>query len=233
MSLIFDAIAEALRLIVGMDEQVVDAAARSLFVSSVAVFCATLLGIPMALVLARFRFPGRAITIFLTRAAMSVPTVFLGVVCYALFSRRGPLGPLEILYTPWAIIAGEFLLALPLITSLSHGAFANLDPRVAETAKILGANRIQRALTYISEARVGVVLAVLVAFSRCVTELGIAMLVGGNLKGQTRTLPTATALETNQGDFSRAMAMGLLLLLLAVGVTFIVLWLGREDESTA
>jgi len=231
--LIVDSIGEALRLIVGMDALVVDAAIRSLFVSSVAVLGALVIGIPLALVLAELRFPGRMALVFLARAAMSVPTVFLGVVCYAMFSRLGPLGALEILYTPWAIIAGEFLLAFPLITSLAHGAFANLDPRVAETAATLGASRIQRAFTSISEARIGVLLAVLVAFSRCVTELGIAMLVGGNLKGQTRTLPTATALETNQGDFSRALAMGLLLFLLAGGVTFFVILLGREEQSKA
>ncbi len=232
MQLIREAILDAVRLIFSFDAQVVDAATRSLFVSGLAVLFATVLGVPLGTALARVSFFGRQIVVALLRASMALPTVFLGMICYAFFSRQGPLGPLEILYTPWAIIAGEFLLALPLVASLSHGAIASLDRRVAETAKTLGANKWKRCLTYVSEARVGILLAVLTAFSRCLTELGIAMLVGGNLKEQTRTLATATALETSQGEFSRAMAMGLILLLLAVAVTFVIMLLGREEQAS-
>ena len=161
---------------------------------------------------------------------MAFPTGFVGLVCFALFSRRGPLGPLELLYTPWVIVWGEFLLALPMIVSITHGAIKSLDPRVSETAWTLGANRFRRWGTYVSEARVGVVLAVLTAFSRCVTELGIAMMVGGNIKDRTRTLATATALETGKGEFGRGMAMSLILLTIAMGVTFFIVLLSREED---
>ena len=127
-------------------------------------------------------------------------------------------------------MAGEFLLALPLVVTISHGAIAALDPRVAETAKSLGAGLVRRWLTYLSEAKTGILVAMMTAFSRCVTELGIAMMVGGNIKERTQTLTTATALETGQGEFARGLAMGLILLLIAMIVTSLIVFLGREDE---
>jgi tungstate transport system permease protein len=138
---------------------------------------------------------------------------------------------MELLYTPWVIVCGEFLLALPLVISLSHGAVKALDPCVGETAWTLGAGRVRRCRTYVSEARVGVMLAILTAFSRCVTELGIALLVGGNIKHRTRTLATATALETGQGEFGRGMAMSFILLAIALCVTLVAVYLGREERK--
>ena len=134
------------------------------------------------------------------------------------------------LYTPWAICAGEFLLALPIIVALSHGALRALDPRVKETALTLGAGPLRRTATYLSEARIGTVLALLTAFARCVTELGIAIMVGGNISGRTRTLATATAMETARGEFERSLAMGLLLLLLALLIIGTIIVCGREER---
>ena len=128
---------------------------------------------------------------------------------------------------------GETLLALPIIVALAHGALASLDPRIPETARTLGAGPLRRLLTYLSEARTGLILALLTAFARCSTELGIAMMVGGNLKDRTRTLATATALETGKGEFAVGLAMGGLLLLLATGMTLLVAMLGREDRGDA
>ena len=182
----------------------------------------------MGVWLARARFLGNSVAVLLVRASMALPTVFVGVVCYAMFSRQGPLGPLELLYTPWGIVCGELLLAVPIVTGISHGAIQSLDPRVGETAWTLGAGRLRRGITYVSEARTGVLLAVLTAFARCVTELGIAMMVGGNIKEHTRTLATATALETGKGEFARGLAMGLILLLIALVVTGFIGWLSRE-----
>jgi len=152
------------------------------------------------------------------------------MICYAMFSRRGPLGPFEMLYSPWGIVIGELLLAVPIIVGISHGAIKSLDPRVGETAWTLGAGPLRRGLTYISEARVSVMLAVLTAFGRCVTELGIAMMVGGNIKERTRTLATATALETSKGEFARGMAMGTILLVIALAATCLIAWLSRENK---
>lgn len=231
MQYISDGLREALRLLVTFEPDVMDAAWRTIWVSVAAVTLAMLVGVPLGLFLARFKFPGRRWIIVVIRAAMAVPTVFVGVVCYALFNRSGPLGPLEILLTPWAIVIGEFVLALPIIVSLTHNAVASLDPRVGETARTLGAGRWRRSWTYLSEARGGVVLGTLTAFARCVTELGVAMMVGGNIPNRTRTLATAAALENSKGEFARGLAMGILLLIISLGVTCIIARVGRERSS--
>ena len=230
MELIWEGLRDAGGLLLRLDPQVMDAALRSVWISLLAVLLATVVGLPLGTLLARRSFVGRRLLVLLSRASMAFPTVFIGMVCYAVFSRRGPLGPLELLYTPWAIVCGEFLLALPWVVSISHGAIKSLDPRVAETARTLGAGAPLRWLTYLSEARVGVTLAVLTAFSRCVTELGIAMMVGGNIRFRTRTLATATALETSKGEFARGMAMGMILLFVAVGVTLLIVYLSQEEK---
>jgi tungstate transport system permease protein len=165
---------------------------------------------------------------------MSVPTVLIGLLCFGLLSRRGALGEFELLYTTWAIVLGEFFLALPIVVTLTHGAITRLDRRVFETAITLGAGVIQRAMTYLREARLAIMLAVLTAFSRCFTELGIAMMVGGNISGRTRTLTTATALETARGEFASGVAMSLILLTIALLVTLSIALLSSataEAES--
>ena len=231
MQLIIDGLREALQLIIALDPLLLDATWRTAWISISAVALSALMGIPLGTALARSSFPGRTLVVMFFRTAMAVPTVFVGILCYSLFARRGLLGSLELLYTPWAIVCGEVLLAFPIVVSLSHGAVSALDARVAETARTLGAGLSRRWLTYVSEARIGVVLATLTAFGRCVSELGIAMMVGGNIAYRTRTLSTATALDTSMGDYSRGLAMGLILLCLSLGVTGAVLVVGREEGS--
>jgi tungstate transport system permease protein len=231
MDFLVDGLNEAARLIASGDEQVLDATGRTLSISLSAVFLAVLLGLPIAACLARRRFFGHRLLLAGFRSLLGVPTVFLGLICFGLFARRGPLGPLDLLYTPTAIVFGETLLALPIIVALTHGALTALDPRVSETSRTLGAGRLRRLLTDFSEARTGLILAVLTAFARCSTELGIAMMVGGNLKDRTRTLATATALEAGKGEFAVGLAMGGLLLLLATGMTLLVALVGREKRT--
>ncbi|MGI9428835.1 MAG: ABC transporter permease [Bythopirellula sp.] len=230
MQLIWEGIQEAIRLVFSGDAMILAAAARTIWISTIAVTLATLLGVPIGIGLARIPFFGNRFLVLLFRAGMALPTVFVGMVCYALFSRRGVLGPLELLYSPWGIVCGELLLAVPIVVGITHGAIKSLDTRVGETAWTLGAGTLRRGLTYISEARVGVMLAVLTAFARCVTELGIAMIVGGNIKEQTRTLATATALETGKGEFARGMAMGTILLVIALTATCLIGWLSHEER---
>ncbi len=233
MDFLVEGLREAVRLIANGDHQIIDATLRTLSISLSAVVLAVLIGLPIATGLARRRFVGQRLLLVLFRAALGVPTVFLGLLCYGMLARRGPLGPLDLLYTPTAIVIGETLLALPIVVALTHGALATLDPRIPETARTLGAGPIRRLLTYLSEARTGLILAILTAFTRCSTELGIAMMVGGNIKDRTRTLSTATALETGKGEFAVGLAMGGLLLLLATGMTLLVAVLGKEDRRDA
>jgi tungstate transport system permease protein len=226
-----DGISDALQLLLQRDPSVIDAAVRSLWISILAVSAASLIGIGLGLLLARRKFPGRRLLVVLSRVGMSIPTVLIGLLCFGVFSRRGPLGSLELLYTSWAIVIGEFFLALPIVTTLSHGAFLRLDSRVSETAITLGAGFAQRTMTYLRETQLALVLAVLTAFSRCFTELGIAMMVGGNMPGRTRTLTTATALENSRGEFARGVAMSLILLLIALLLTLAISLASRNGEE--
>ena len=231
MKMILDGISEAFDLLMSGDSLVFDAAWRSIWVSSTAVILATVIGISLGTFLAQHPFPGRSLVVTLFRGAMGVPTVLIGLIGYALLARQGPLGILELLYTSWGIVLGEVLLAVPIIVRLTHGGIKNLDPRISETAFMLGAGRLQRWRTYLSEARLPITLAILTAFARCFTELGIAMMVGGNLKFKTRTLSTSTTLETARGEFSRAVAMSLILLLIAILITLVIAWAGREEKE--
>ena len=231
MEMILSGITEAIQLLVSGDALVFDAAWRSIWVSTTAVLIATILGISIGTLLARRRFIGRGLLVTLFRGLMGVPTVLIGLIGYALLARQGPLGTLELLYTQWGIVLGEVILAVPIITSLTHGGIKNLDRRIPETARMLGAGPVQRWKTYLSEARLPIILAILTAFARCFTELGIAMMVGGNLKFKTRTLSTSTTLETARGEFSRAVAMSLILLAIAICITVVIALVSREDES--
>ena len=231
MELIWEGLSEACRLIFTFDPVVMAAALRSLWISGLAVVVAAAVGLPVGTLLASLRFPGRRLVVLGFRGGMAVPTVFIGVLCYAIFSRRGPLGAADLMFTPWVIMAGEFLLALPILVSITHGALNALDRRVGETAYTLGATLLRRWCTYLSEARVGVTLAVLTAFARCVTELGIAIMVGGNIRGRTQTLATATAEQTRQGEFALGLAMGMILVLVSLLVTVFIVSLSREERS--
>jgi tungstate transport system permease protein len=230
MDLLANGLAQAFELIYSGDILVFKAAFRTLWISLSAVFLASLIALPAGASLARTQFRGKRWFILIMRGGIALPTVFVGLFIFAMISRRGPLGSLELIYTPFAIILGEFLLALPIVLTLTHGAVKALDPRVQETALTLGAGPLQRFLTDLSEARTGILLAILSALARCLTELGIAMMVGGNIENRTRTLATAIAQETGQGEFARGLAMGLLLLLLALGVTSFTGLLARENS---
>ena len=231
MQQMYDGFAEALRMIFTGEPLVYAAAWRTAWISVSAVALATILGLPIGVGLARTPFIGNRLLVLIFRAGMALPTVFVGIICYSLFARRGPLGPMELLYTPWAIVFGEFLLALPIVVGLSHGGIKSLDSRVGETVWTLAVPAWRRWCTYLSEARMAVMLAVLTAYARCVTELGIAMIVGGNIKDRTRTLATATALETSRGELSRGLALGLVLLAIALLVASLLGWLSREQQQ--
>ncbi|MEE2639997.1 MAG: ABC transporter permease [Planctomycetota bacterium] len=221
---------KALQLLFSGQTEIYAAACRSIWISLLAVVLAALPGLPVGILLARWTFPGRNWLAQLFQTGMALPTVFVGLVCFSLFSRNGPLGSSDLLYTPWVIVFGEFILAFPIWVTHTRVAVAALDPRIGETARVLGAGWLQRSITYLTEARHGVLLAFFTAFARCVTELGIAMMVGGNLKGSTRTLATATALETSRGQFATGMAMGILLLVIALTVTLAMGWIGGKQH---
>ncbi len=186
---------------------------------------ASLAGVPLGCLIAVNTFPGKRLVISLGNTLLAMPTVVIGLTVYAFLSRRGPLGAMGLLFTPWAIIIGDVLLALPIVTAFTVAAVQGVDPRVRETALSLGANSARAALAVVLEARVAICGAIVAAFGRIIAEVGVAMMLGGNIRGYTRTMTTAIALETSKGDFALGLALGLILLLVAfvVNVTLYAL----------
>ena len=231
MQFLWEGLREAYLIIATGDPAVLDAAWRSLSISLTAVALASVCGVVIGAVLARRGFFGRGVIVVLFRAAMAFPTVFVGLVCYGLLSRQGPFGSGGLLFTPAAIVIAEFILALPIVVSGVQSALVAMDPRIPETAKTLGAGPLLRTRVYLWEIRRAVLLAMMIAFSRCVTELGAAQMVGGNIAGRTRTLSTATVLETSSGNFGRAIALGLILLAIALVAATIVGLMQHASEG--
>jgi len=227
---IVDGFREAFGLLLRGDAAVFHAVWVSVLCTMTAITLAALVAVPYGAYLGLFRPRGRRTQVFCLRVGMAFPTVVIGLIVYAFLSRRGLLGSMDLLYTKFAIILGEFLLAVPLLGSLAHGAAASLDPRVKETALTLGANKRQTLWRALGEIRAGLAAAYLAAFGRCITELGIAITVGGNLRLRTRTLPSTIQLELTRGNFAEALAPGLLLLLLACGAALLTHWLSRESK---
>jgi tungstate transport system permease protein len=191
-------------------------------VSLIATAVAALLSIPLGLAVAAREFRGKRQVVTLMNTLLSLPTVAVGLLVYFLISRSGPLGELELLFKPAAIIIGQVILALPVITALTHGAVAGVDPRVRSTALTLGAGRYRADLAVLAESRTGILAAVAAGFGRVISEVGSAIMVGGNILGETRTITTAIALETSKGEFDRSAVLAVVLLAVALGVNVLV-----------
>jgi len=217
-----DFLAEGLRrawaLLVAGDSEVYGIALLTLKVAAVATAISCTAGLPLGYFLATRAFWGRRAALTVVNTALAFPTVVVGLLLYGLLSRRGPLGGLGWLYTWQAIVVGDVLLALPIAAALSAAAVQGVDPRIRRTAETLGASSWRAAWTVAREARFALAAVITAAFGQVVAEIGAAMIVGGNIRGETRTLTTAVALYTAQGDFGLALALGLVLVLLALVV---------------
>lgn len=231
MDWIGEGFGDAFRLVASGDPQVLHAVFVSLSCTSIALVIASLLAIPYGAWLGLYRPRGTRVQVVLLRTGMAVPTVVIGLLVFAFLSRRGPLGEMDLLYTKTAITIGEVLLAFPLLASLLHAATASLDPEVAEASLTLGAGRGRTLVHVLGEVRAPLVSALLATFGRCVTELGVALTVGGGIAMHTRTLPAMTARELSRGEFGRALAPGIILLLLACLAALLAYALGREERS--
>lgn len=188
----------------------------SLKTSCIGLALATPLALLAGYALARGNFRGRRILIWLAQAALSVPTVLIGLLLYMMLTRQGPLGDLQWLFSQSGIIAGQALIALPVLVALTLAAVQAADPRLAETAITLGASRLRVMITLLHEVRFGVMAAVINGFGRVISEVGCAMMVGGNIAGATRTITTAIALETSKGEFAQGIALGIVLIAFAL-----------------
>lgn len=168
--------------------------------------------------IAMHQFPGRRLVIWLAQAALSLPTVLIGLLLYLLLSRHGPLGPLQWLFSQPGIVAGQVVIALPVLLAFTLTAVQAADPRLAETAIAHGASRWRVMTTLLFEVRFGVMAAVISGFGRVISEVGCAMMVGGNIAGETRTITTAIALETSKGEFAQGIALGIVLVTIALAM---------------
>ncbi|HEY3490190.1 MAG TPA: ABC transporter permease [Candidatus Deferrimicrobiaceae bacterium] len=218
MGFIGDGLREALVLLAGLDPDVIHAAWTSLVVSVWAVVIASLAGIPLGLFVGVADFPLRRQTVMLLNSLLGIPTVLVGLLLFGFLSRQGPLGAWGILFTREAIILGDALLAVPIMASYTLAAVAGADPAILETASTLGAGPLRGTFKLASEIRYGIVAAVIAGFGRVISEVGVAMMLGGNIRGVTRTMTTAIALESGKGNFAFGVAIGALLLAIVLVV---------------
>jgi len=211
---------QAVALLLGGDREILGVLWLSLQVSSAATLIALLLGIPAGAVLALSRFPGRTLVVSAVNTGMGLPPVVVGLFVTILLWRSGPLGGWEILYTPAAIILAQALIASPIVTGITLAAVQNVPAKFRLQLIALGASRPQMVWVTLREARLPMLAAVMAGFGGVISEIGASLMVGGNIKGQTRTLTTAMVLETGKGNFEIAIALSILLLALVFGINW-------------
>lgn len=222
MDYLVDGLITALKLIITFDYEVMNCTLISLKVSCVAVFFSTIIGLPLGLLIALNQFIGKRTIITILNTLMALPTVVVGLLVFALISRQGPLGVLGLLFTPTAMVVGQFILATPIITALSISAVQGVDPKIKLTALALGARSFQVVIPIIVEARFAIMAAIIAGFGRIIGEVGSAMMLGGNIKGFTRSITTAIALETSKGEFSLGLALGIILITVALSINMLL-----------
>lgn len=218
MDLVWDGIKEALRLIFTGDAYVYEVTLTSLMVSGAATAIAVVLGLGLASLLAFRSPPGRTLAVGALNAGMALPPVVVGLFVAVMLWRTGPLGQLHLLYTRWAIIIAQAVIATPVVTALSIAALQSLHPQLRLQVLALGASRWQAAWLLFREARLSLMAAVIAGFGAAVSEVGATIMVGGNIRGETRTLTSAAVLEVSQGNFEKAMALSFILLALILAV---------------
>jgi tungstate transport system permease protein len=219
---------ELLRLLLGGDAALGEIVALSLYVSGVALLLGALVGLPLGVLLALTRFPGRRLLIALVYTGMGLPPVVVGLAVYLLLSRSGPLGGMGWLFTPRAMIMAQCILSAPLIAGFTMSSIQGIDPALRTQLAALGASPLQVSRALLWEARVGVLVAIIAGFGSIISEVGAVMLVGGNIEGSTRVLTTAIVLETRKGEFELAIALAAVLLAISFAINAAALQLQQR-----
>ena len=228
MDFILEGFVQALHLLAGGNPETYSAIWVTVRVSSYSIGCSLLMGVPLGFCLGYFDFSGKRPLRTVVDTLMALPTVFIGLLVYAFITHRGPLGNFGLLFTLPGIAIGQTILALPIIIGLSATAVESMDPKLRVTIMSMGANRRQLFFSSLWEARHGLLAGAIAAYGRVMTEVGISMMVGGNIKWHTRTMTTAIALETNKGLFAMGVALGLVLLAIAFAVNLSVSFLRKR-----
>jgi tungstate transport system permease protein len=232
MDLIWEGIRKAVELLLYGDAEVWQVTRLSLEVSGLATAISLLAGLPFGTWLALGKFPGRDFFLSLVNTGMALPPVVVGLWVSIFLWRSGPFGGLRLIYTPTAIVIAQTIIAAPVVTGLTVAALQQLNPRLQLQLLGLGASRLQMILALWREARLPLLAALMAGFGSVISEVGASMMVGGNIRGQTRVLTTATVLETNKGEFAPAIALGFVLLLLAYLVNFGLTWVQQRGARS-
>jgi tungstate transport system permease protein len=231
MEILTDAIRDALRLLLSGQQGVLEIFLLSMRVSGIAVVLGVLIGMPVGVMTALYRFPARGLLITLIHTGFALPPVVVGLFVYMLLSRSGPAGHLDLLFTPPAMIMAQAVLAAPYVAGITLAAVQAVPPDVRLQARALGASSLQAVRAHVREARLGLVAAVIAGFGAVISEVGAVMMVGGNILGETRVMTTAIVLETRRGNFSTALALGLVLLFFAFTVNLALTHLQQRDRA--
>ena len=223
MTELWNGLLKAVELIISLDPEVMQIAGRSLRIAVTSIVIGSIICIPLGCLIHFNQFRGkRFIVVGIIQTLYSVPTVAIGLFVFVFISNAGPLGGLHILFTPTAIVIGQVLLVTPLLLGLTLSALSGIDKTIPDTARSLGASGWQMAVLVVKEARFAVMAAVILGFGRAISEVGISLMVGGNIRGFTRVLTTAISLETSKGDLELSLALGIILIFLALVANIIL-----------
>jgi tungstate transport system permease protein len=219
--------ATAWSLLIAADPALLEIIGLSLRVTLTAVTIACAIGLPLGAALALARFPGRGVAIVVVNALMGLPPVVAGLLVYLMLSRSGPLGPLALLFTPTAMIMAQTVLIVPIVTSLTRSVVEDLWTEYREQLQSMGASRLRAVPTLLWDGRVSLLTGVLAGFGRASAEVGAVLIVGGNIAGHTRTMTTAITLETSRGNLGLAVALGIILMSMTLGLNAVA-WLAGQ-----
>jgi tungstate transport system permease protein len=229
MSYIGEAFINAIRMIASLDRELFSIVSVSIRVSFISTALATVAGVPLGVTIGLKTFWGKRGVMVVLNTLLALPTVVVGLLVYSLVSRRGPFGPLDLLYTPVAMVIGQFTLALPIVAALTVSAIEGMDRRIRRTAMTLGANTIQSTSLFIAERKFAIISAIVAGFGRVFAEVGVSMMLGGNIRGYTRNITTAIAFETGKGEFALGLALGIILLVIALALNIFVHHVQRKE----
>ncbi len=222
MTELWEGLVTAVKLIISFDLEVMEIAGRSLAISATSSTLAALICLPLGAVIHFNNFPGKRTLINIVQTLFSLPTVAVGLFAFVLFSSAGPLGGLDIMFTPAVMVIGQVILISPIMLGLTISALSGIDKAIADTAISLGASGFQTAVITLREARFAVLAGLIMGFGRAISEVGLSLMVGGNIAGFTRTITTAISLETSKGDLELALALGIILIAIALVINLVL-----------
>lgn len=231
MDLLLDGLLRAIEMIAAGDPEIYEVTWRTLRVSLTAVLISTFIGIPLGIIIGLTKFPGRKLLLVFINIGMGLPPVVAGLWITIFLWRSGPLGHLSLLYTPTAIVLAQILVSLPILIGLTSSAFQEIDEKMMMQIKALGATKLQFLKILLVETRVAILAAIIAGFGRVIAEVGAAMMVGGNIKGDTRILTTSIVMEVSKGNFDIAFALSFIIMTLAFSITFCLTFLQQRGRK--